>query len=793
MLLSSSQTLLLFVVWVTFQLLVLCFLTSRSSGLGEDMLEICKFDNSSQNISTNSNEDSSCHTIYLLTLLPPPAAQCSSTENNNSLPPVLVRNMGPSLLPAAQLAVDHVNQDPFILPGYKVKLINAAGDCNMTTTALVSFIKHVFYGKDKGRLISGIIGPTCSESTITISSIVGRGGLVLPNVHFASSAELQDRDKYPYTFGVVGSTFQIVDALVSLIRYNRWNRVAILYDDSRASDALYANQRLREGIQSENSNSRVFITFHWPISDTLFPLESLMNSKAKIAVIMSSLALAQKLMCIACHEGMIFPDHQWIIAQYSYSEFTEHTNTTFYYRGKLYECFWNKQNDITIALNHVVFVHFRLTEVDESSPLISGYTYANITKQFGETKTAVHKQNKQCPFPAVPNFIQASTTYDAVWALVLAMNMTVSDSSDQFHCDLLPNIQTPFKDKFPDVNFRGASGHITIDKRTGFVQRIIEIDQIHNGIPIPAGYVFRGNISLYIDPRIPFIQLSQPRYASVNPVLAAFFVLVELTLILATAVVHIVTLLNKEYPSIKASSPGLNQFVFLACYIWGVVAIIFTLILKALGLPDFVFIGNSCHALFVWLIPIALTLSFGTLIAKTWRIYRIFVHFREPGPLISNKALIMIVLIQLSIDVTIATVWTVVSPIMLVAIQEDSYIDDNGNTIVPRMCVYTNPAVWVTIMAGYKILQILALLILCVMTRSIRNEKFSTKSLKIASYLCLLLIAIPTPIYGILWYTNADFIVFCVSFCAFGFTLLFLMVLPPTLPLFVQCLRRQYH
>ena len=250
------------------------------------------------------------------------------------------------------------------------------------------------------------------------------------------------------------------------------------------------------------------------------------------------------------------------------------------------------------------------------------------------------------------------------------------------------------------------------------------------------------------------------------------------------------TLLNQKDPSIKASSPCLNQFVFLACYIWGVVAIIYTLILKTLGLTDFDFIGNSCHALLVWLLPIVITLSFGILTAKTWRIYRIFIHFRQPGPLISSKALIMMMLIQLSIDVIIATAWTIVSPLMLVAIEEDSYVNENGDIIIPRMCIYTNPAVWVTTILGYKTLQVLALLILCVMTRSIRNKRFSTKSLKIASYLCLLLIAVSIPIFGILWYTNAeihaDFVVFCVSFCAFGFTLFLLVVLPPVLPLFRQ-------
>ena len=768
---SSNQPLLLYVLWTALQFLVICSLTGRTSALGEDGLGLCKFDNFNQNISA-TKEDSN-HTIYLLTLLPYPALPSSNTDSDSLRTVAALREMGPVLLPAAQLAVDHINQDPYTLPGYRVELINAETGCNMTTKALVSFIEHVVHREGKGRFITGIVGPTCSESAIAVSSIIGRGGeLALPNVHITLSAELEDRQKYPYTFGIVGSRFQIVDALVSLICYNGWNKVALLYDESRESDTLYVNQRLSEEVWDENSGNRGFSTIPMAITNKFFPIETLTKSEVHIGIIVSTLALAQKLMCIAYHEGMTHPGYQWVIAQYSFNEFMEH-NTTLYYKGRLYECSWGTQS---IMLDHVVFIHFRLSEIGASLQLVSGYTYTDITKQY----------DNGCSFPAVPNFFYAATTYDAVWALVLAMNMTVSERSSEIKINILNK-------EFPNINFRGASGHIIFDEGTGFVQRVIEIDQIHDGIAIPAGSVFRGNFSFYhVDPRIKYITSfhGQPQYATVNPILAALFILVDVILVLSTAVVHIVTLLNRQYPSVKASSPGLNQFVFLACYIWGVLAIIYTLVLKALGLSDFVFIGNACNALLVWLVPVALTLSFGTLIAKTWRIYRIFIHFRQPGPLLANKALTMIVLIQLSIDIIIATAWTIVSPITLIAIEEESYMNANGKTIIPRMCVYTNTAIWLTMTIGYKFLQVMALLVLCIMTRKVMNRKFSTTSLKVASYLCLLAIAITGPIYVILWYTNAeihaDFVVFCMFFCAIGFTLLILVLLPPALPLLIR-------
>ena len=88
-----------------------------------------------------------------------------------------------------------------------------------------------------------------------------------------------------------------------------------------------------------------------------------------------------------------------------------------------------------------------------------------------------------------------------------------------------------------------------------------------------------------------FIQITLPnlpesRYETVNYYLAAILVFIEVLLFIATATVHIVTLLNKKYPSVKVSSPALNQFFFLGCYVLGVVAIVYVILMKTLALSN---------------------------------------------------------------------------------------------------------------------------------------------------------------------------------------------------------------
>ena len=703
--------------------------------------------------------------IYLLSLLP--HHSCTSEDGN---PLQRVGDMGTGALSAAaELAIQHINQDTKTLNDYKVELIHADGGCNDTTWALISFVEHVFYNCYRRRPIAGIIGPTCFQSTIALSSVTGRGGVALPIVHIASSAELEDRDNFPYAFGIAGSRFEIVKALFSLIRHNHWNSVAILYDDTRES--FHDSRRLMERIENELPNK--LITFSSVVSNTFFPLDSLHNSGARIVAVLTTLTLAHKTLCIAYHDSMVFPEYQWIIGGHRLSEFLER-NTSLHYNGKQYQCNWSTNSMKNVALEFTLFMHLRLVVENKTTPLVSGHTYATFEQQYSENS---NDHNGVCPSKVDVN-VRIAAVYDAVWALALAINSTM-DSPDNSDDILI--------DELFDVDFAGASGHIQFDKNSGFVQRFIDIVQIHNGTTIPAGQIFMGNVSLSNDPRITFINI-QPRYATINQFLTAFSVLVETFLLLVTATVHIVYLINRKYPSIKASSPSLNHLVFLGCYMWGIIAIVFVLILKALGLPDFIFIGNTCHALLVWMIPIALTLTFGTLMAKTWRIYRIFIHFTEPGPLISNKALVMIVLVQLGIDAVIGTAWSIVSPMRLETIEGGSYIDESGETIVPRMCAYPNAEIFLPTIVGYKILQITLLFILCVMTRSVKIRNFNTVSLRMGSYLCLCLNAVLLPLYGILWYTNAeihaDVIVFCVYFGATGFVLLVFVLLPPALPCF---------
>ena len=147
----------------------------------------------------------------------------------------------------------------------------------------------------------------------------------------------------------------------------------------------------------------------------------------------------------------------------------------------------------------------------------------------------------------------------------------------------------------------------------------------------------------------------------------------------------------------------------------------------------------------------------------------------------------MSVLIQLGVDVVLGTVWSTVSPITLIIVEEYSYTNENGDTILPRQCVFTNTEYWLVLLAAYKSFQMLLLILLCILTRNVKDKRFNTVSTSRASYLGLLLITTLFPLHMILWYTNAhidaDFVVLCVFFSGNGLVFLIFVLVPPILPL----------
>ena len=722
------------------------------------------------------SNDTELKIVRLLTILPYP-----SHNESSSLQPSW--DEGPAVLLAAELAVKHINQDRFTLPGYKVELLNTDGGCDIFSRALNSFTRSVLHGPP----IAGIIGPGCSRSTIAVSSLTGRKEVALPNVHLGTSPFLENRSKYGNAFGIVSSFFSLAEAAVSLIEYSSWEDVAILYD---SNSYVHLNDRLRELINRELEKNR--IVFYSVVYDTYYPHDALKQNSAKVIITLTSIHHTLKLLCIAYTRGMVFPRYQWVIIGVSFDELSsEGKEIVFQYSGVWYKC------DPKAILQNNVLLNYRLSVVDKQEKLVSGYTYYETLEQYSQ-QVAFHNSG---PNPAsVSPSLWATVTYDAVWALALAINKTnnfMNNSSHQLTRVRYGNVEFAenVKHNLENLTFTGVSGQIDFDSETGFTHRDIEINYVNSTMLATLVLVFsRGNISIFAGDSMKVFKKTTSKIETVKLPVALFYFFIVLFLGVATLIIHILSIVKRHNPSIKASSPVLNHFVFLGCYMLMVSNVLYIFPIKTLSeVRDSTF-ANCCQSTWVWLIPVGCTLTYGTLVAKSWRIYRIFVHFRNPGRFISNKYLVAFVLVQLSVDIVLGTVWTTVSPgsaiTRLRSVGAAKYV-------IQRDCFFIgtndkNDFFWIIIIYSWKTVQISALFILCLLTRSIRIKNFQTSGLSVAAYLSFALLVIFLPPSIVLWYHNTevhiDFVLLCTLITCAIFVHFIFILFPSTLPVIKQCL-----
>ena len=403
------------------------------------LLLVVMFMKSSESRTSNSstiNETENEGIIRLLTILPYPVPPNDSV----SLQPYW--DGGLAVLRAAQLAVEHVDQDPNTLPGYRVELLNVDGGCNVFSRALMNFAEHVLYGSS----IAGIIGPACPPSSLAVSSILGRPETALPNIHLATSPTLGDRSKYSNTYGIRSSSLTMVITAILLSEHNKWEKIAALIDPDTYS---HLNQNLRDAVTGALQTNRV--VYFSVVYDTYIPFESLVKNSAKVILLFTTSPLfATKLLCIAHVKDMVFPYYQWVVVGHHLDELLR--KTVFNYDGVIYNC-----SNRAILKDNLLIVQ-RIRNLDVNSQLVSGHTYNDIYQNYLRKLSTFNKNSVHELTPDV----RAAITYDAVWALALAINTTLEGSIVNISGIQYGNkvFTDKTKQSLAKIAFDGASGYI---------------------------------------------------------------------------------------------------------------------------------------------------------------------------------------------------------------------------------------------------------------------------------------------------------------------------------------------
>ena len=673
---------------------------------------------------------------------------------------------------STRVALSRVNEREDLLEGYKLEEV--IGDDGYTadsiSTVHFNFVKSVFGGLHKpnhrDRDIVGIIGLPCTESALAVADLASRPQIALLNINLASSFSMETHRRR-YSFSMLGPASNLVAALVEFTKRTGWRRVQVVYEEG----SLFHVQLYRE-FREKAINSGVALEMEVigvsevdGIADALSVVQS---SGYRVIYLFTGDLLTMQILCLSSGKGLTFPNYQYVLAG---------------------------PNTITTANSTR-----EKTETCRSG--FEGMFSINYDVQASETcPECAADENREAVSSAS---LLGPLIYDSVWALALALNNSIARLAEMGlalsdYRYGMPEVSTVIEEELFQLEFEGVSGNIDFKSESGFSVREIEVRQVLSGEE-EGGVLFAEYFSgtFTVLPSNRSWEIIDDTFPNWTPALhtglnVVFFVILFIHLAVLVGI-HIAMIVFRHRSCVKASSYRMNQYTIVGNYF----------LLFGLSLHNFIHaftddlshrvIGTLCHTSWPWLISIGSTLITGSLALKTWRVYRIFFHYLNPGRIISDFALSICLLALVGIDILIATVWTATDPIT-VRVSSETVTNRDGRVFIRQYirCVADSLQIWLGLIMLYKIVQIASLLTLTILTRKINNKNYATLNLRIVSYTFCFTVGFGFTLFFFFfltaWGTVIDDVLLNITLNSLVLQNILLVFLPPLFPVLKEKLK----
>lgn len=724
----------------------------------------------------DSNSTDSCQwqcpsknkTLYLLALGPFP-------DSTPGLSPGW--EGGPAVIPGSQVAVRHLNCRCDVLEDYRLELLVYDSGCSVKAKALESFAEGVLNPTGKGLNVVGIIGPGCSAAATTIGDLLARPKLSLLDITpSATSPELENTTRFPNTFRPIGSSKSFINGYYSMILQLNFTDIAIFYESDRPIHSAAANT-FEEILTEANLSVNLY-----GLSGSSIPLSEVEN-QVRVIFVFSASRLATQLICLAYNRSMLYPEYQFVFSERLVQHFL--VNVSFTFGGERYRC---TDAEMRKAINGSILNNFQFARSDWDAVLVSNRTYTQFVDEY---QVALQEYMDQLGLASVVETEHQNDYYDSVWALALALNASVPRLRDELNSSLSnysygnPKMTDVIRSELLRLNFQGVRGTTRFSNEThgGEDTTIIRVLQVTDGSTMLVGrYDPSSEEGLVFERRDAIIQnLFDPAIVAV-PYYVEVIVLVLVVLVTAlTVFFHVINLAWNRVGTIKATSPALNNFIFLGCYLY-ILSIIFVSFEDVIKDQHPRLSSFKCMGFF-WCESIALTLIYGTICVKTWRLLRIFSHTSAKMlKHLHTYQLALAVLGAVALDAVVNLVWNLVDPWDLEEVAR--------NPLRHRyVCQCRYVLVWTGFLVGLKVLLAVTVVYLAIATRQIPKKEYKqTKATNSLVYIFIVIYCLLVPTYiifqqsldqglVILSYLSICFKnILCVLMCNL------LIFLPPVLP-----------
>ena len=680
---------------------------------------------------------------------------------------------GWDMLPSFYLALDQINNRTDILNDFTLRLIDRDDGCNIITRTVIGFAgSGVLNGSTK---IVGIIGPNCVGAAQTIVSLTSRDDFAFISLHFGTDREIfSDREKFPYSFGIIDSLEVYAAGVVHFIRSNMFDRVAILYADNNKE--FYAMFRYTEDKLNKLSGHE--IVFSDITRETYLPLVTIQELFAPVIVVFAGSEVSRKLLCMAYHERVLYPSYQWLFIDRIISDFE--SSVDFSYEYKSYHC---SKEMLQKAVNgSISFILELITRSNSTLPVL-GETYQEFDDKYEKLANISHVTPTEW----------ANPFYDAIWALALALNASLGELAvrnisltNDYKQSNRPQIAKLISQCLFELDFEGVTGRVKFERDSGFINRTLSIIQFIDGGRKTVGFYRDGILnSQNNDIGGKFDSYNQ----LVSFPVSMLFLIITIIAIPPAIVVQVISIVKSNYKSIKASSPRINHIAFIGFYFLALTVVLHT-VTVAFWLKDSV-LNVLCNTI-PWFLNIGLSCMLGTVCLKTWRIYHIFFysskHNLQHSNYMNKDYFLALVILTLSlVDILVCTLWVALDPYTSNEMRSFEYKEDNPIVVYKKMCYSQSTPYFILILAGHKVLLLLSALFFAILTRRVKWKGFETRNVTILVYLLSVICGLMVPIYIVTFSTQLDinvtYSLLCIVLNMLMYICLFVLFMPPLYPL----------
>ncbi|KAH9508641.1 hypothetical protein Btru_049496 [Bulinus truncatus] len=590
---------------------------------------------------------------------------------NGSLPE------GLTFLPAALLAMENINTNySDLLPGYKLQINAYNTECE-EAIALNNFYQEIY---NENRTTIMVLGATCSTPTEVTAQVSHLWGL--QQISYAAvSPYLSNKRKFPSFFRVMTPQQNLTVARVRLFQEFGWRRVHTVYQNQiifSTLDDIMKQDLAREGFDV--------------VSTEMFtddPVNIEQNLRKNDARIIIGNMYEEKTRQLLCYIYQQVPDVERSGAWYT---------KLVWVLPSVYLMHWMDETDVDVncttdqvrevlgnyfAIGSREYVTDRNYTADANVVPSEFYTLMNgrslcdsVWNLIPSEFKSFFNYNSFYADESLKGQHRAPEAYDAVWAIAVALNLTISYlrmNGDQKRLEDFTYKDTFFSrllhESMQNVSFKSLNGPFKFNTNGERLPGISITQYIRKrGTFTEVGYcdyadsTFEWQCSLNrssvvwekgVSP-VDGIQ-QQARLTQISLYYRYTFWTLSCVGVTVTLVLLVFNIGKRKHRLIKMSSPNLNNVILCGCLLAYCSVFIIDLVTEG---------GQVTCMVHTITLVLSFSLCFGALFAKTWRVYEIFTAGVKVlnTKMLKDTSLFLIVSALVIVNTVILVVWEVAFP-----------------------------------------------------------------------------------------------------------------------------------